>query len=95
MMVSLLLFLVRLVDLTARILVLLIVVDVVLSYFTPPYHPVRAFLDRLVLPMLRPLRRVIPPWGGLDFTPIVLILLIEVGAQLINRVLLTLAFGVR
>ncbi len=92
MATSLLLLLVRLIDLVARILVLLVVVDVVLHYFTPPYHPVRAWLDRLILPMLRPIRRIIPPWGGLDFSPVVLILLIEVAAQLLERVLLALAF---
>ena len=84
------LFLIRLIDLAARLLILAVVVDVVLHYFTSPYHPVRAFLDRIVLPLLRPIQRVVPPLGGLDFSPIVLILLIQVLAQALTSVLASL-----
>ncbi len=84
------LFLIRLIDFTARVLILAVVVDVVLHYFTSPYHPVRAFLDRLVLPLLRPIQRVLPPLGGFDFSPIVLILLIQVLAQALISVLVSL-----
>ncbi len=84
------LFLIRLIDFAARVLILAVVVDVVLHYFTPPYHPVRVFLDRLVLPLLRPIQRVIPPLGGFDFSPIVLILLIQVLAQALISVLASL-----
>ena len=35
------------------------------------------FLDRATRPILRPLRRVIPPMGGLDLSPLVLFLLID------------------
>jgi len=34
-------------------------------------------LDRLTRPVLRPIRRIIPPIGGLDLSPLVLLLLIE------------------
>ena len=33
-------------------------------------------LNRLTEPALRPLRRVIPPLGGIDITPIILLLII-------------------
>ena len=33
-------------------------------------------LDRIVSPILAPLRRVIPPLGGVDITPIIALLLI-------------------
>jgi len=35
------------------------------------------FLDRIVNPLLAPLRRLIPPLGGVDVTPIILIILIS------------------
>ena len=35
------------------------------------------FLDRATRPILRPLRRMIPPMGGLDLSPLVLFLLID------------------
>ena len=34
-------------------------------------------LDRVTAPILRPLRRVIPPFGGLDLSPLVVLLLID------------------
>ena len=34
------------------------------------------FLDRTTTPLLRPIRRIIPPLGGIDFSPLVLLLLI-------------------
>jgi YggT family protein len=51
-----------------------------------PYHPVRRTLDSIVEPMLAPIRRVIPPIGMIDFSPLVLLLLI----QLISNLLINL-----
>lgn len=81
-------FLVSLIGTIADLLVLIVIVDVLLSYFLSPYHPVRSALDRIVQPMLAPLRRFIPPLGMLDFTPLALILLIQVAAYLL-KVLVT------
>jgi YggT family protein len=39
------------------------------------YEIVRG-LERATDPLLRPLRRFIPPLGGMDFTPVLLILLL-------------------
>ena len=65
------------------ILVLLVIVSVILSYVMDPYHPVRRFVDSIVEPMLRPIRRVVPLVGMLDFSPIILIILIRVVFNLI------------
>ncbi|PLR27706.1 hypothetical protein SGCZBJ_04920 [Caulobacter zeae] len=43
-------------------------------------YSISRFLDAVTRPLLAPLRRVIPPLGGVDITPIVLILII-VGVQ--------------
>jgi YggT family protein len=46
---------------------------------------VREAIDRLVEPMLAPIRRFVPPLGMLDFTPFVFIILVQVlGSLLIN-----------
>jgi|SRR5208283_455346 YggT family protein len=37
------------------------------------YH----FLDAVTRPMLMPFRRFIPPLGGIDITPVILIILVE------------------
>ncbi len=44
------------------------------------------FLYRLTEPALRPIRRVLPNFGGLDLSPLVLILLISVAQMILARV---------
>ncbi|MBN2555409.1 MAG: YggT family protein [Anaerolineales bacterium] len=78
--------LLNIIQLTSRLLTLAVFVDVLLHYFLDPYHPVRRALDRIVEPMLNPIRRNLPPLGMMDFSPVVLIILI----QLVERVLLAI-----
>lgn len=70
-----------------QLLTLIVVVDVVLSYFMSPFHPVRQFLDRIVEPMLRPIRRLLPQTGMIDFSPLVLIILLQLLDYLIQSIL--------
>ena len=67
--------LLRVVDVITTIMVLLILTHVIISYFMSPYHTFRMWVDRLVEPMLRPIRRVVPLVGMLDISPIILLLL--------------------
>jgi YggT family protein len=69
-----------------RTLVILILLKVILSYFVDPYHPFRQSVDRIVDPLLNPIRQIVPLIGGLDFSPLVLLILIEI----IFRVLLNI-----
>ena len=66
------------ISLLANILIILVVIKVMLSYFMDPYHPVRQRVDQLVDPMLRPIQKFVPPVGMMDFSPVVLILVIQV-----------------
>ena len=68
----------RLINLIANILVFLIILDSILSFILSPYHPIRSTLDRLLAPLMAPVRRVIPPVGMFDLSPLVLIIIIEV-----------------
>jgi YggT family protein len=43
------------------------------------------FLDRITEPALRPIRRVLPNLGGIDISPIILLLLIWFGQRLVNQ----------
>jgi YggT family protein len=70
---------------------LILIVDIVLSYFMSPYHPIRMTLDRIVQPVLSPIRRVVPPLGMIDFSPIVLLILIQV----VENLLISLLSGAR
>ena len=75
-----------------QILIFFIIVQVVLSYFMDPYHPVRRTLDRIVNPLLNPIRRLLPPMGGLDFSPLVLIIGLQVVDMVLRNLLYSLSF---
>jgi YggT family protein len=45
-------------------------------------------LDRVTAPLYRPIRKILPDFGGIDFSPIVLILLIQVVRKLVEGVAL-------
>lgn len=52
---------------------------IILSWVAPQsHHPAIALLWQLMEPVMAPFRRLIPPLGGLDLSPIVLFLLINV-----------------
>lgn len=70
--------LITIVQTLGSILLLIVLASVLLSYFLPPFHSIRVFLDRIVNPLLLPIRRVVPPLGMIDFSPIVLMILIQV-----------------
>ena len=72
----------------SQLLVLLVIVSVILSYFMDPYHPVRRAIDGVIEPMLAPIRRVVPLVGMIDFSPLVLILLIQLLSNIIIRILI-------
>jgi YggT family protein len=40
-------------------------------------------LDRIIGPLLAPIRRILPDFGGLDFSPMVLLLLIWIAQRLL------------
>ena len=50
---------------------------------------VRAFalaIDRLTAPLYRPIRRMLPDFGGIDFSPLVILILIQVIKKLLAGV---------
>ena len=54
---------------------LIIVAAVVVSWTNVPReHPAVRLLRRLTEPVLAPIRKVLPPMGGMDFSPLVLLI---------------------
>lgn len=43
-----------------------------------PYNPVIRFVYEITEPLMAPFRRIIPPLGGMDFSPIVLFLVLQI-----------------
>lgn len=82
--------LILVVNTLSQILVLLVFASVIMSFFMDPFHPIRRGVDNIVEPMLAPIRRIVPLVGMLDFSPLVLILLIQLAARLINSLLFSL-----
>jgi YggT family protein len=70
-----------------QILTFAIIIDALLSFVLSPYQPVRAFLDRLINAMLAPIRRIVPPIMNMDFSPVILLLLLQLVEYLLLKIL--------
>ncbi len=55
----------------------IIIARAVLSWVNPdPYNPIVRFINQATEPVLYQVRRYLPSFGGIDFSPIVVLLLI-------------------
>jgi len=54
-----------------------IIVAALLSWVAP-YSPLTPLFDALTRPLLAPVRRILPPLGGIDLSPLVVLLLLQV-----------------
>ena len=63
---------------------LVVLVAVIISWLpTRPRSPFVTLVYQLTEPALAPIRRVLPPMGGLDLSPMILL----IGLQLLKRIL--------
>jgi YggT family protein len=94
--------LVQIADLLLTILTWVIIIQVILSWLLAfnvlNVHSggVRNFivaLDRLTAPLYRPIRRMLPDFGGIDFSPLVILILIQVIKKLLAGVVAQYYFG--
>ena len=61
-----------------------IIIQVVMSWVSPGLHnPVTGLLYSLTEPVLRPARRLIPPAGGFDLSPIAAIIALKLASMLL------------
>jgi YggT family protein len=71
--------------------VLVIFARSILSFFPirydSPLAPVVAFLHRITEPVLAPIRRALPPMGGLDLSPLVVIIGLQILAGVLVRLI--------
>jgi len=72
------LIIVKIISTLANLIVLFVIVDSLLSFFLSPYHPVRNAMDRILQPLLTPIRRIVPLVGMFDLSPLILIILVEI-----------------
>ena len=70
---------------------LILLARVLVSWFqVDPYSPLMQWLYRLTEPVLAPIRRLLPPAGAIDFSPIVAFILIIVVKQIVLSLLASL-----
>lgn len=81
---SLLSPLVQVINVLLDIFTLLLIANAVMSFIRPNQnHPVVHFIHRFTEPVLLPIRRVVPPMGGFDFSVLIALVLIQVIRQLL------------
>lgn len=70
--------LIELAILSLNLFFFVILIRIILSWVSPNnYNPITALLTTISEPILRPFRRLIPPIGGLDISPIFAIVLLQ------------------
>ena len=83
---------VRLIMFVLDIYTWVIIAAAVISWVSPnPYNPFVRLLRRLTEPVLAPIRQLLPPWRtfGLDFSPMIVILLIQWVVPVLLRALMS------
>lgn len=68
-----------------------IIIEVILSWITPAhaYNPIEPLVRSMNAPLLHPVRRLIPPLGGIDLSP----LFVMLGLQVLSMLVLPLLTG--
>ncbi len=87
--------LIVLVDRAIQLLSILVLVRVLLSWVpSVDYgHPLISLIVRITDSILQPIRRLLPPVGGLDLSPIIAILLLNLVGQLLHQFLVSILFA--
>lgn len=69
---------------TANLFMLVIIVHILLGWFAPGvYNPVTALVSSISNPLLSPFRRLVPPLGGFDITPVIPLILLGAATRLL------------
>lgn len=73
----------ELLGLLINVFIFSILIQVIISWVNPGMHnPVMGLLHSLTEPLLAPARRVIPPISGLDLSPIIVIVCLQLASML-------------
>lgn len=74
----------------------ILIIRVLITWVNPdPFNPVVQFLIKATDPVLEPLRKVIPPIGPLDISPVVALLVLQALQHFLVRTLFDISFRLR
>ena len=74
----------ELVSLAINVFLVAIFVQVILSWINPgSYNPMNSLLNSLTSPVLRPIQRILPPFSGIDLSPLFALIGLQVLRMLI------------
>ena len=65
-------------------LILLIVLEVILSWINP-HAPLAPFVHSMNAPILAPIRKLLPSFGGMDFSPLVALLVLQIALMVLTQ----------
>jgi YggT family protein len=87
----------RILDVLLTIYLWIIIIRAVLSWVNPdPYNPIVRIINQITEPVLSPLRRLIPLRGmGIDFSPVIVLILIIFLQSFLVQSLIELAYRIR
>ncbi|GHO90626.1 hypothetical protein KSF_006740 [Reticulibacter mediterranei] len=79
------------ISILAELLFLALIIRAVLSWLTGvvALQPIARFINRVTDPILEPIRRIVPPLGGIDMSPLIAMIVI----WLVESLLLTVLAG--
>jgi len=73
-----------------KVLVIVVFIYTLLGYFLDSRNPIFQIVGQVVEPMMIPIRKFVPNFGGLDFSPLVLMLLL----QFLNMIIVAILRGI-
>jgi YggT family protein len=79
-------YLVLSINFLSQAVTLLMLAYAVLSWVAKPWNKIRIFVERISEPLLAPIRRVVPLVGMVDISPLVLILLVQLLAGILAKI---------
>jgi YggT family protein len=81
-------FIIQIVETAFTVLVWLIIGRCILSFIRhDPYHPIIKFIYEVTEPVMSPFRRLLPPAGGLDFSPILAVFAVYLVQSIVIKIL--------
>lgn len=78
--------LMRLVQAICYGFIILLIIGAILSWVNP-HAPAAPFIYALNAPLLRPIRKFLPPMGGIDLSPLVAIVVLQIVLMVVVRLL--------